>query len=839
MVDFSKLKSQNKKTAITNPIEIFRRLPKAPGINDLYASQAEVLENWFAQKDQKDSVIKLHTGGGKTLVGLLIAQSCLVDLKEPVLYLVPTLQLVAQTLEKSESYGIRAVPYEAGSGIPLNEEFLNGDAILIATYKALFNGRSKFKLRGAPQPQNVGAIVLDDAHTAFSVIRETFTIQISSNDNQELYNEISSMFRQSFGDVNKLGLFDDILDGSESNVLEVPYWAWKAQGDAVRTALRSSAASDSFAWPLLRDNLRLCHAFISRNAFSITPILPMLNLFPTFYDAPRRIYMSATIADDSELIKTFDISDRFVSKPLSSSSLAGVSERMVLIPDSMPCGYDINGDTRALVEWAAKNKKGAVILVPSGSMAESWGNCASYPKKQDQIEQAITSLQNLNSFGPIVFANRYDGIDLPGDSCRLLVLHGLPTGISDYEQFRATALYGGTSITRMIAQRLEQGMGRGARGAGDHCAIILAGGDLSSWVSQKKNFRFLTDATRAQLEIGMNVSREIESLKDLAGTIKKCFTRDQDWTTYHAETLDELIEMDDERPPHTFAIPMAERAAFNLWENGQHEKAIGKIETLLQGDELKGDRQTKGWMEQFIARIANDWGSAELTEKHQVSAFANNRNLLRPRIMPPYTPIALPESQAHAIAKQIQRYQFRSGLVSSFNDCVALLTKDSSANQFEQALLYLAKFIGLSGDRYDVNGEGPDVLWLLPHKVGFVIEAKSRKKDKNALTKGEHGQLLVASEWFTKNYSGYDCVRVSVHPENKATKAAVAHASHALTYKKLAQLISDSRVLLSDLCNSRRSGEQLVYQCAQALSSSPIEANKLKDNYLIPFEVQD
>jgi Holliday junction resolvase len=63
--------------------------------------------------------------------------------------------------------------------------------------------------------------------------------------------------------------------------------------------------------------------------------------------------------------------------------------------------------------------------------------------------------------------------------------------------------------------------------------------------------------------------------------------------------------------------------------------------------------------------------------------------------------------------------------------------------------------IGLSAERHDVDGEGPDVLWLLPERVGFVIEAKSRKKEKNALTKEQHGQLLVAAEWFASEYPGY------------------------------------------------------------------------------------
>lgn len=142
MVDFNKLRSQSQRPAPIDPLEIFRRMPKPQGINDLYTSQAEVLEAWFERKDERDTVVKLHTGGGKTLVGLLIAQSTLNDLKEPVLYLAPTTQLVKQTLEKAKSLGILAVPYTRGQ--PLHDDFVNGKAVMVASYKALFNGHSKF-----------------------------------------------------------------------------------------------------------------------------------------------------------------------------------------------------------------------------------------------------------------------------------------------------------------------------------------------------------------------------------------------------------------------------------------------------------------------------------------------------------------------------------------------------------------------------------------------------------------------------------------------------------------------------------------------------------------------
>lgn len=69
MVDFRKLRAEKRRQTVVDPLEIFRRMPKPPGINDLYGSQSEVLREWFHRRHEKDLVIKLHTGGGKTLVG--------------------------------------------------------------------------------------------------------------------------------------------------------------------------------------------------------------------------------------------------------------------------------------------------------------------------------------------------------------------------------------------------------------------------------------------------------------------------------------------------------------------------------------------------------------------------------------------------------------------------------------------------------------------------------------------------------------------------------------------------------------------------------------------------
>lgn len=832
MVDFNKLRTRKNKSKAVDPMEIFRRLPKPPGINDLYTSQAEVLHQWFERRTDRDTVVKLHTGGGKTLVGLLMAQSTQNETQEPVLYLAPTVQLVNQTLEKASELGIQAVPYERGQ--PLNDDFVNGSAILVATYKALFNGQSKFGLRGDARSQAVSAIILDDAHAAFSVIRESFTLDVKSEDNRELYESLAGLFRKAFRDIDKLGTFDDILSGEEYSVLEVPYWAWHEKLDVVRELLRTNSESYRFEWPLLRDQLHLCHAIIGRKSFTLTSILPLVDTFPTFFDAPRRIYMSATIADDSEIIRTFDANPKLVHNALVSRSLAGVSERLILIPDLMPFSFNIREAVGKIVEWAAKQNLGAVILVSSDKAAKKWSDIASVAVGSSQVEHLVSDLQERSTPGPVVFANRYDGIDLPGDSCRLLVMSGLPSGTSSYELFRAGALYGGESIIRMLAQRIEQGIGRGARGSGDHCVVLFAGSDLAGWIAKDANFKFLTSATRAQLEMGSEISREVEDLKDLAQTIKRSFNRDKDWVEYHAETLAELVD-EETSDESRFKQASVERKAFNLWHDGYNEKAISKLRKVLN-EAGSIDSQSKGWLEQISARIADHWGNADLAENLQQQAYAHNRNLLRPKVIPPYHPLSVPRVQSEAIVNQLVRFHFRRGFIQSFEEVCAKLHSNASANQFEQALVDFARMIGISSERHDTNGEGPDVLWLLPNKIGFVIEAKSRKKGKNALTKNEHGQLLVASEWFASNYGSYQCVRVSIHPKNKATKAAVAGASHALTYENLSVLISDARNLLSTLCESQRPQAELVVECDRLLTSSPIRHDSLVDNYLLSFE---
>jgi hypothetical protein len=832
MVDFKKLRAEAARAKAIDPLEIFRRQPKPPEINDLYTSQAEVLNEWNKRRAERDIAIKLHTGGGKTLVGLLVGQSILNETGEPVLYLVPTKQLVKQTINKAREYGIDATAYDRS--ISLDQTFDTGQTILIASYKALFNGKSKFGLYGQPDAKKAAAIILDDAHVAFSTVRESFTLEISSESSKSLYQSLCGVFRGAFANIDRLGTFDDVVSGKENDLLEVPSWDWQEKQDAVRQLLRSKANDFDFLWPLLRDNLHLCHALINRRSFTITPILPLVNMFPTFSEAPRRIYMSATISDDSEIIRTFDADPASVSSPLASRSLAGISERMILIPDLKNSKIDLPGAAKRMAADVAMKNVGVVILTSSDHRAKTWTDCAVFAEGSELAEQYIDQLQRGASSGPIVFSNRYDGIDLPGDSCRLLIMDGLPGGSTAYETYRRIAFQGGSTFSRMLAQKVEQGIGRGARGSGDHCIVILTGKDLLAWIARKSNFDFLTSATRAQIDMGLSISNDVQNEHEFTETAGKCLDRDRDWIQYHAEQLADTVTTEE---PDEIRLRQAavERKAFECLRRGLHETALTKLDRFLGGP-CEIDSQLRGWLLQLSAKIAFNWGNGALGQKYQLQAYAANPNLTRPLSRPPYRPLNLPSSQDQAICKLIEGYQMRLGHLKSFEETVSYLTPEATSNQFEQALADLAKYIGIPSERFDDNGVGPDVLWLLPNDTGLVIEAKSRKKEKNAFTKEQHGQLLVAAEWFAKEYPGYLCVRVSIHPHSVATRAAVAGASHALTYESLALIISEARALLSSLVGTHVSGDDLLGECARLLESSSLKAVNIAERFLVPFQ---
>ena len=835
MVDFKKLQEAKAKPKSINPRDIFNALPKPPGINDLYASQAEVLDGWFGRRQDKDIVVKLHTGGGKTLVALLMAQSVMNETGEPVLYLAPTNQLVEQVLAKSKEYGIPALPYVKGQALPA--EFYDGQSVLVGAYETLFNGRSKFGVRGSGKEiVKVGAIILDDAHVALSSVREAFTLTISSKEHKEVYRELADQFRPAFKEVGRSGSFSDIVRGREFGVIEVPSWAWNRKLDEVQQYLAGKVDEiDPFVWPFLRDNLAVCHCLFSKSAVSITPIFPMVDLVPTFDDAERRIYMSATISDDSEIIRTFGASRDAIAKPVTSTSLAGVGERMILVPALMKLvGVPILPMVKGLAKQISSTKQGVVILSPSGSVAKLWEDIAGYAEGAKAVSEAVAGIQSGKTYGPLVLANRYDGMDLAGNACRLLIMDSLPQGTTHYDVFRMNTV-ADAAVNSLLAQRIEQGIGRGTRGGADYCVVVLVGPKLVGWIGRRKNLDFLTASTRVQLKMGQEVSEAVTTPVEVRETIFKCLNRDQDWVSYHAS---ELADAAYAAPPDDAALKAAavERKAFKQQRLGQYENAMTTLEALIVDETLGDDEQRRAWLAASAARIAFQMEDDAKGQKLQTTAFSINNNHSPPRKRPIYVVRPPAGKQAERIVNIFGEYQQKAALIADFDEAMSDLVPEASATRYEEALAKLGSFLGFDAERPEkVHNVGPDVLWRTDSVYDFVIEAKSEKEEDSPLYKKDHAQLLEAEHWFKQAYPGREAVRVSALPEALADEKATPVGSFAFRLGDVTKVVSSLRGLLVELAGAGAGPDALRDQCEAGLTKANLKATALRDTFMKPF----
>lgn len=830
MVDFRKLRSKMKNSSPIEPYDIFKRLaPK--GINDLWHSQQVILSEWFSRRNEKDLVIKLNTGGGKTIIGLLIAQSIINETKGSVLYLCPTNQLVSQTIDKANQYGINVIQYVAGQGIP--QGFKSGNCIMIATYSALFHGMSKFGLEGDLEITSAEGIIFDDAHTSESTIRDQFTMKIKYDEHMELFEEIVGLFRGDFEEIERIGVFDDVIDGKDSKVLEVPYWAWAIKEGQIRNLLKISSDKFKFQWKLLRDKLKYCHCLISTKEINITPMYPLVNLFPTFSNSKKRIYMSATLANDSTIIRTFDADYNSVLKPIEVDSNISMGERMILAPALMNINMDMKKLVKSLSEEISK-KYGVIILTPSGRCAEQWKDIGTYASNSREVLKQVEEMTKQQIKGPFIWANRYDGIDLPADTCRLLVISGKPGVVSIYDRYMASILNGSQLINSIVAQRIEQGIGRATRGAGDYCVILFEGEDIITWISEYSNLNLLSPSTRAQLELGNYISKEIKDMNELVSTIKNCYDRNQEWTALHAEMLAE-INNDKISYERTIREAGAERTFFSNYLSGDLNLAKEELQNLINNvSEIK----FKSWLKQILAKLYNDTGDIEQSRVIQKEAYKLNNQLFKPISFLQYEYLKEPSNQAKKILDNLSKYSYKKAIISEISQITSKLTPKASANQFENSIKELGNLIGFECQRPEhIYGEGPDVLWRIKKDKFLIIECKSKKKTKNPLNKKEHGQLLESFEWFKEKYPGKEGIKISLHPSEFVTMGAHTNETLVFTLNSLNKLVSKVFYLFNELCNIDYDKDTMLKICDKLLIKLKFLPDDFINEYCEKFKV--
>lgn len=747
MVDFKKLVKKEKIVDWNNLIKVFESLDRQTSHIDLRPVQLQALELLSKKRNEKDIILKISTGSGKTSIALLFLLSHMEEKGQPVVYLCPTIQLVKQVLEEATKLGIKAVEYPRGEKYP-DVEGTAGKAVIVCTYDKLFNAKSTFNrpdvnLRPC-------AIVCDDAHAGVEEIRDAFTLSISNKD--PIYKEIINIL-SSPCEAYDIGKWSSIINEDPQISFEVPYWIWRTLHSELHRILSPHADSDNFkfVWQYLSDILTRCRCIISCLGIEIVPDIMPIHKVEAFIKALHRLFMSATLADDSILIRELGCDYAAAKAPLIPEGDKGLGERMVIAPSLV--------DRRLNREWVMNlcqqfsKQINVVVLSPSEWAAREWELVGATVFLSDEVVRAIEQLKSKSpSTRFAVFVQRYDGVDLPDNACRILVLDGMPYGEGIVDRFDSTITSVPGGIRNRFVYRIEQGMGRAVRSHVDYAVIILSGHDIANFIAKRDVLSAMNPDTAAQLKLALdlaNLAKEDseDSSRAVTSLIVQCLKRDEGWKQYYAEHMsksrEEKIKPDEVR----LQLANSERKAFEFAVNRQYDEAVETISLKL--NELRIDEKVKGWYLQKIANYTNETDQGKAMEIQQ-AAREKNSLLLCPPSVTKRAPLPSKTDVQSRIASWFSEFVNPNGAIAAIEDLRARLSYDVTTNTFEQAIKELASVLGAEGHRPEKGyGEGPDALWLFPN-ISIVIEAKI--KNEASLHKADSGQLHTSLEWFNRSY---------------------------------------------------------------------------------------
>jgi hypothetical protein len=180
---------------------------------------------------------------------------------------------------------------------------------------------------------------------------------------------------------------------------------------------------------------------------------------------------------------------------------------------------------------------GIVALSPSFRRSEAWGDKGSLVADHNTIEAAVNTLNHSEFEKTVVLVNRYDGIDLPDDTCRVLIFDSRPYSENLIDVYAEHVRPKSEATLMRTVRTVEQGLGRGVRGEKDYSLIVVTGPDLVRLVRERATRRFLSPQVDKQIQIGLDVAemarQEVsdgeEPAKAFGALARQCFNRDPDW----------------------------------------------------------------------------------------------------------------------------------------------------------------------------------------------------------------------------------------------------------------------------------------------------------------------
>lgn len=776
-----------------SPEKLILDLPRRK-IKGALLHQGEIMKHYTQHAlSVPDVALQLPTGSGKTLVGLMIAEWRRRKFRERVVYLCPTRQLVNQVVEQAEDqYGLTIrgfvgskFDYDPGA----KADYQSGERVAVTTYSALFNRNPFFR--------DAHVIIVDDAHAAENYIADPWSLRIARQARPALHTAVAGLIKPCIDAANYsrlVGKWESPADLSWVDKLPTPTFC--ALHDEFRSLVDAHVGETdlSYAWGALRDHLDACQLYISSQEILLRPLIPPTWSHPAFANATQRIFMSATLGAGGDLER---LTGRKAIQRLpvpSGWDRQGIGRRYFIFP-----GMSLRDDEAIDLRRALMARAGrSLVLVPSDTAsAEVKSDVASalqYPVfSAEDIEQSKRPFVESKEAVAVV-ANRYDGIDFPGDDCRLLFVDGLPRAMNAQERFLMSRMGANALFNERIQTRVLQAIGRCTRSLEDYSAVVISGENLPSFLNDRDRRKYFHPELQAELEFGIEQSLGA-SVEGFTENLDIFLNNGVEWEAANNQILAKRDAAVQQAMPamNDLEVVVAAEIEFQekLWQK-DFEGALSAAErviTKLVAPELRGYRALWHYLAGSSAWQAGNGANGPLTSKarhHFAAAKGAATGIPWLVQLSRYDASSADDNsdQVSTVFEQLERVESLLDKLGTLHDRkfddrerqILEGLQSTEKGPFERAHELLGETLGFTVGNEESDAS-PDPWWIAGG-ICFVFEDHAGAKPSSALDATKARQAATHPNWIKANVqesAGLEIVPVLVTPVVRAESGALPH----------------------------------------------------------------
>jgi hypothetical protein len=319
----------------------------------------------------------------------------------------------------------------------------------------------------------------------------------------------------------------------------------------------------------------------------------------------------------------------------------------------------------------------------------------------------------------LALAGRYDGLDLPDDQCRLLILADSPAAVNSLERHLMERWKMGPVLRTRERTRLIQGMGRCTRSATDFAVIVWLGQSLVD-LATSKALSYLPPELATEIKWGVEQSQLAKKPASLTGMMLGLIS-DPEYRKGADEAIGDMTSGKQDEQPAAFETSGADEVRFAkaFWDdNFAHAHQIAhQIADHLTAPELAGYRAWWWYLGSRAASLMNDKASEQDCLKRGASCGVNAGwlNFLLHKRNKAAIIESSPnlESNAEGLWDHLTKWGWAG---PAFEREMAEMLKnleDIYHVRFHQGLETLGKCFGAVPTRTTEQG-APDVIWSFP-----------------------------------------------------------------------------------------------------------------------------